>query len=76
MRRAILCLALLALPVSADDGFLAGDKLLEAAGKCADGCVLMTREEVMAFQIQIAMALAAVEAAARKEGEKSCRNAI
>jgi hypothetical protein len=70
-----LCAALLCASVSsiAQDPFLTGDALGAAVKEqCANGCVVLTREDAAFIDLQIQ----AIRAQAFEQGSKSCRNAI
>lgn len=81
--RPLVAAALLAttLAVAQDDPFLKGDELKAAMErKCADGCVMFSREDAAAFEGQMEKILSRIRAEAFAEGVQSqkaaCRSLI
>jgi hypothetical protein len=78
MKRAITLAALLcaALSTTAQAPFLTGDELAaEVAKNCADGCIVLSPQEVAGLQAAIDAMVNARAAEACRKGTLSCRNA-
>ena len=76
MKRFLAALALCCASVVAqDDPFLTGDALLEDIKRCADGCIVMTREEAAALMQQVQAVVDQRTQQAYQAGRLACRNA-
>lgn len=75
MKRALSALALCCAPVIAQDPFLTGEALKEDIKRCADGCIVMTREEAAALMQQVNLMVQEQAQRAYQAGKLACRNA-
>lgn len=78
MRVAFLCAVLLATPAAiAQDPFLTGDALLEHVREnCAEGCLVLRREEAAALTRNVQGVVAEREKAAYQSGKHACWKSV
>ena len=81
MKRFLICFAVPMAVVSAhaDDPspFKSGDELAaEVASKCADSCLVLSRQEAAQFMEQVNAMLQERTQRAYVQGARSCRNAV
>jgi hypothetical protein len=76
MKRIVLAALLAAGAATAEDGYLKGEALQAGLAKCAEGCIVLSRQDVAELQRQIYTMAQQVAAEAHRAGTLSCRNAI
>jgi hypothetical protein len=78
MKRFLVCFAVpIAMGASADDPFKEGDALTaEVQRNCADGCLVLNRQEAAQLMEQVNAMLAERTQRAYTQGARSCRNAV